>query len=140
MKKKELEEFKKLLLLERQSVIEHLAQLKGESAEELSQGLGDSIDIASAEITQTSIQKLGNREKKLLSKIDHALAKFEAGEYGKCENCGELIAAARLRARPVAQYCIDCKTEQEQNERRYGTGDDEEDVVWNVEDEPDQSV
>ncbi len=140
MKKKELDEFKKLLLLERQAVLEHLAQLKDESTEELSQGLGDSIDIASAEITQASIQKLGNREKKLLSKIDHALSKFESGEYGQCENCGEPITPARLRARPVAQFCIDCKTEQEQNERRYGTGEEEEDVVWNVEDEPDQSV
>lgn len=140
MKKKELEEFKKLLLLERQAVLEHLAQLRGESVEELSQSIGDSIDIASAEIAQASIQKLGNREKKLLSKIDHALMKFESGEYGKCEMCGEPISPARLRARPVAQFCIDCKTEQEQNERRYGTGDEEEDVVWTAEDEPDQSV
>ncbi len=139
MKKKELEEFKKLLLLERQSVLQHLAQLKGDSDNELAQGLGDSVDIASAEVTQAAIQKLGNREKKLLSKIDHALDKFESGNYGVCENCGEPISPARLRARPVAQFCIDCKTEQEQNERRYGPSEEEDDdMLWSGDDDSDQ--
>ena len=42
-------------------------------------------------------------------------------------HCGEKISPARLEARPVAQYCIDCKTELEENERRYSDseGDDE---------------
>lgn len=126
MRKRDQDKFKKLLLLERQSIHNHLSQLEGASTEEISQSGGDSVDIASLEITQASIQKLGNREKKLLKKIEHALQKFEEGEYGLCENCGEKISAARLEARPVAQYCIDCKTELEENERRYSDSDGEE--------------
>lgn len=141
MKKKELDEFKKLLILERQSVIQHLTQLKGDSDSELAQGIGDSVDLASAEVTQAALQKLGSREKKLLSKIDHALKKFEDGEFGICESCGEPIAPARLRARPVAQFCIDCKTEQEQNERRYGSGDEDEDeFAWSGDDDSEQGA
>lgn len=126
MRKRELEKFQKLLLMERQNILQHLSQLEGVSNDEISQGGGDSVDIASLEITQAAIQKLGNREKKLLKKIDHALKKFEDGEYGICEYCGEKITPARLEARPVAQYCIDCKTELEQNERRYSDADKEE--------------
>ncbi|MBP9839101.1 MAG: TraR/DksA family transcriptional regulator [Proteobacteria bacterium] len=132
MKKKELDKFKNMLVLEKQSILQHLVELEGASETELSQSGGDSVDLASLEITQLSIQKLGNREKKLLDKIDHALAKFESGEFGVCERCGEDISPARLEARPVAQFCIDCKTELEQNERRYSEGEEDgEDEAWN---------
>ncbi|MCC6221445.1 MAG: TraR/DksA family transcriptional regulator [Deltaproteobacteria bacterium] len=119
MRKRDLDKFKKLLYAERQAIIQHLTDLQAASEGEISDTGGDSVDLASIEITQANIQKLGTREKKLLKKIDHALAKFETGEFGICEQCGEGIAPARLEARPVAQYCIDCKTELEQNERRY---------------------
>lgn len=132
LKKKELDKFKNLLVQEKQEILKHLVELEGASATEIAQGGGDSVDLAALEITQLSIQKLGNREKKLLDKIDHALAKFETGDFGVCERCSEDIAIARLEARPVAQFCIDCKTELEQNERRYSEGDEhaEDDDGW----------
>ncbi len=131
MRKRDLDKFRKLLLLERQSIVQHLSELKGASDTQLSQEGGDPVDLASVEITQASIQKLGNREKKLLSKIEYALEKIDSGEYGICERCGESISPARLEARPVTQYCIDCKTELEQNERRYSDQhDEEEEEVW----------
>lgn len=130
MKKKEIEKFKKLLLSERDGIVQHLLELEGASETQLSQGGGDSVDIASLEISQASIQKLGNREKKLLSKIDYALKKIDDGDYGICEKCGEDISPGRLEARPVTQYCIDCKTELESNERRYSDSEEEDDDSW----------
>ena len=138
MKKKDLEKFKKLLLLERQSIMGHLSDLEGSSVSELSQtNTSDPVDFASFEINQAEIQKLGNREKKLLNKITYALGKIDSGEYGTCENCGEQIAIARLEARPVAQFCIDCKTEMEQNERRYSDNHEEDEEDW-MEDDMDE--
>lgn len=130
MRKRELDKFKRLLLLERQNILKHLTELEGASETQLMQGGGDSVDLASLEITQAAIQKLGNREKKLLSKIEYSLEKIESGEYGTCERCGEKIAPARLEARPVAQYCIDCKTELESNERRYSDQEETEEESW----------
>ncbi|MCC6933631.1 MAG: TraR/DksA family transcriptional regulator [Deltaproteobacteria bacterium] len=140
MRKRELDKFKKLLVLEQQKILQHLSSLEGASESELSQtNTGDPVDLASVEINQASIQKLGNREKKLLSKIQYALEKIENGEYGTCESCGEQISAGRLEARPVAQYCIDCKTEMEQNERRYTDDDGKEDEDWPNDDYDDAS-
>ena len=130
MRKRELDKFRKLLLLERQGILQHLTELEGASETQLSQGGGDSVDLASLEITQAAIQKLGNREKNLLKKIEYSLEKIESGDYGTCERCGEKIAPARLEARPVAQFCIDCKTELESNERRYSDQDDAEEEGW----------
>jgi DnaK suppressor protein len=63
---------------------------------------------------------LREREQGLLSKIDAALDKIEEGVYGQCTNCGEDIGVKRLKARPVAELCIECKSEQEKIERRTG--------------------
>jgi DnaK suppressor protein len=130
MNKKQLEKFKKLLVSEKETVLRHIHDLKGSSEQQLEIGPGDEVDIASTEITQASIQKLGIREQKHLSKIDYALDKIEKGEYGVCEMCGEDISAARLEARPIALYCIDCKTQQELKERQFIDEEEREEEVW----------
>ena len=132
MNKKQLEKFKKLLLTEKEGVLRHLDQLKGSSEQHLEIGPGDEVDIASTEITQASIHKLGVREQKHLSKIDYALRKIEEGEYGTCESCGEEIAPARLEARPIALFCIDCKTQQELRERQYVDEEERDEEVWDA--------
>ena len=133
MNKKLQEKFKKLLLKEKDSVLEHLDNLKGSSVQNLDEvGPGDEVDIASTEIAQTALQKLGNREQKHLGKIDYALKKIESGDYGVCEECGEEIAPARLEARPITLFCIDCKTLQEQKERQYIDEDEREEDSWEV--------
>ena len=43
-----------------------------------------------------------------LAEIDAALARLDAGSYGRCARCGEPIPPARLAARPAAPTCIRC--------------------------------
>ncbi len=80
----------------------------------------DEMDAASSEVNMQFTGRLREREHGLLSKIDAALEKIDTGEYGECRSCGEDIGVKRLRARPVAELCIDCKAEQEKLERRTG--------------------
>ena len=127
MKKKDLDTLKKLLEEEKQKLLRHLEDLTDSSEEGLQDSSGDEVDIASMEISQANLAKIGKRETYLLKKIDLALKKIEDGTYGECEECGEDIAVPRLMARPVAQLCIDCKTEQESLERRFNKRDSEED-------------
>jgi len=42
--------------------------------------------------------------------LRHALAKFDDGSYGLCEECGNDIGYSRLQARPEARLCIACQT------------------------------
>ena len=120
MKKRDLERFKKLLLEQRE-------QLQGNAKRTLSGDIHvdpddfpDEIDTASSEINLQFTGRLREREQGLLGKIDAALAKIEVGEYGECITCGEDIGVKRLKARPVAELCIDCKSDQEKLERRTG--------------------
>ena len=77
----------------------------------------DSLDIAVSESNRELSLRFANRERKLLGKIRSAIKRIYEGEYGACISCGVRIGYKRLRARPVATMCIDCKTEQEQLER-----------------------
>jgi len=45
-----------------------------------------------------------------LQMLRHALAKFDDGSYGLCEECGGDIGVSRLQARPEARLCISCQT------------------------------
>ncbi|MCX8087411.1 MAG: RNA polymerase-binding protein DksA [Rhodocyclaceae bacterium] len=59
-----------------------------------------------------------DRERKLIKKIDEALARIENGEYGYCDACGVEIGLKRLEARPTATLCIDCKEIEERREKQ----------------------
>lgn len=127
MKKKDLDRFKAILVEEKAKILKHLEDLSQTSEVDMETSMtGDSADIASVEMNQASNYKIGKRETTLLKKIDKALGKIEEKTYGQCESCGEDIAVARLEARPVAELCIDCKTEQESEERRYHSGEEEQ--------------
>jgi DnaK suppressor protein len=54
-----------------------------------------------------------DRERKLLKKINSALARIESGEFGYCLETGEPIGVARLLARPTAEYSIEAQERHE---------------------------
>jgi DnaK suppressor protein len=78
----------------------------------------DPTDRASMESDRSFTLRIRDRERKLIAKIEDALRRLEDGSYGVCEECGEKIGAARLKARPVTTLCIDCKSVQEVAERK----------------------
>jgi len=80
----------------------------------------DPADRASAESDRAFILRLRDRDRKLIQKIDQALDRIEEGSFGICEDCGEDISIARLKARPVTTLCIKCKSKQEQAEALQG--------------------
>ncbi len=136
MKKKDLQIFEKSLLEEKRKILRHLEELSQESSgQEINLTAGDPADMASIEINQAALQKIGKRESFLLKKIEKALGKINDQTYGECESCGEEIGIPRLKARPVAELCIDCKTIQENQERRYSNGEKAEDDDNFAEDE-----
>jgi DnaK suppressor protein len=48
--------------------------------------------------------------RKHLDDLDNALERIDAGDYGRCERCGQPIAPERLLARPATRTCISCAT------------------------------
>jgi RNA polymerase-binding transcription factor len=65
-----------------------------------------------------------DRERKLLRKIDSALARIDEGSYGFCDETGEEIGLKRLEARPVATLCVEAQERREMAERQFRDRDD----------------
>ena len=63
---------------------------------------------------------LCSRNNTVIRKIEQALQDIEAGEYGICDRCNEKIPIKRLKARPMARYCIGCKTQLENEQMLTG--------------------
>lgn len=80
--------------------------------------LPDEIDHASRQLDRNLELRIRERERNLIAKMEEALLRIDNGTYGICDGCGEDISEKRLIARPVTTFCIDCKTKQEQAEKR----------------------
>jgi DnaK suppressor protein len=117
MNKRQVEKFGQLLLEQKRRIIEQASKALGGEIHLDPDDIPDELDLASSESAVAFTGRLREREATLLVKIDRALEKIREGTFGTCENCGENIGLKRLEARPVAALCIECKTEQERNER-----------------------
>lgn len=83
----------------------------------------DSHDVRDAEeqsvddFVQEVDLALMQMKSETLKKIDQAILRLESGSYGRCQECDQEIAAARLRALPFALLCRDCQEESESRSR-----------------------
>jgi DnaK suppressor protein len=77
----------------------------------------DLADRASSETDRAIELRSRDRQRKLISKIDAALARIDDGTYGYCEETGEPISIKRLDARPIATLSIEAQERHERNER-----------------------
>ncbi|MEJ2699744.1 MAG: RNA polymerase-binding protein DksA [Desulfuromonadales bacterium] len=116
MEQEKLEEFRKIL----QGQLDELLREAGKTVSEMTDektNFPDPTDRASLESDRNFELRIRDRERKLIMKIREALERIDNGEFGMCESCEEEIGEARLRARPVTTLCIECKTEQERQEK-----------------------
>lgn len=114
-KEKKTLKIKKDLLAQREALLkeaeEALNNLPGEG------NFPDMGDQATAETDRNFMLRLRDRERLLLKKIDEAIERIDNGTYGICEICGNKIDIKRLEARPVTTLCIECKVNQEKEEK-----------------------
>ncbi|UCF92119.1 MAG: RNA polymerase-binding protein DksA [Desulfobacterales bacterium] len=119
MEDKDLEFFKNLLKQWLEELLDH-AEDTVEGLLESQQNLADPLDRASFESDTVTALRIRDRESMLIKKIKKSLQDIENGDYGVCEDCGQDISIARLKARPVTSYCIRCKTRRENLEKLTG--------------------
>jgi DnaK suppressor protein len=79
----------------------------------------DLADRATSETDRALELRARDRQRKLIAKIDAALARIEDGTYGYCEETGEPIGLKRLDARPIATLSVEAQERHERRERVY---------------------
>lgn len=82
--------------------------------------VSDPADRATVEEEHTLELRARDRERKLLKKIEQAIDRIDAGEYGYCDETGEPIGVPRLLARPTATLTIEAQERRERLQKLYG--------------------
>jgi DnaK suppressor protein len=84
-----------------------------------SENHADITDRATSETDRALELRARDRQRKLISKINAALARVEDGSYGYCEETGEPIGLRRLEARPIATLSLEAQERHERRERVF---------------------
>jgi len=106
-----------------------LQQMEGEllqNADETTEHLRESVivpdpaDRATIEEEHALELRTRDRERKLLKKVQQALARIESGDYGYCEETGDPIGIPRLLARPTATLSLEAQQRRELKQKMFG--------------------
>ncbi|MCV0438229.1 MAG: RNA polymerase-binding protein DksA [Hydrogenophaga sp.] len=95
----------------------------GETTEHLREDtvvVPDPADRATIEEEHALELRTRDRERKLLKKIEQAIARIDAGDYGYCEETGEPIGVGRLMARPTASLSLEAQQRRELKQKMFG--------------------
>jgi len=118
MNERQREYFRAKLLDWREDILKEAKETLQHLQEE-NQNHPDLADRASSETDRAIELRARDRQRKLISKIDEALARIDEGTYGYCEETGEPISLRRLEARPIATLSVEAQERHERRERVY---------------------
>ncbi len=108
----DLQEFKLHLLEQKSAILNKTNEFLNEQSLEKNH-IPDESELISSDLSNNVSIHLHERDRLTLLEIEKTLAKVSTGTYGLCESCDCDIEAKRLKARPLASLCIECKEEQE---------------------------
>ncbi|UCC96875.1 MAG: TraR/DksA C4-type zinc finger protein [Phycisphaerales bacterium] len=110
----EVRKFEAMLLAKRDEILGNVTSMESEALRRERSDLSNlpihMADLGTDNYEIENIIGLMSSERKMLSDIDEALSRIEAGTYGTCEGNGEPTPKARLNAIPWARYCLACTT------------------------------
>ena len=110
------EEFREMLLKERDSLAKQIRSLSSASLTSNRQAGEELADVGSDDFIRETELHLMSEEGRRLALINVAIESLDGGNYGTCVDCAKPISMGRLKAKPYARLCIDCKTLREQND------------------------
>ena len=118
MNERQRDYFRMRLLAWREDILKEAKETLVHLQEE-NQNHPDLADRASSETDRAIELRARDRQRKLIAKIDEALARIDDGSYGYCEETGEPISLRRLEARPIATLSVEAQERHERRERIY---------------------
>lgn len=100
---------KKRLLAKRDELVQDLAKNRQVSEETIDESAQDMADRATSAYTKEFAYSLSESDRKILLLIEEALSRLDAGSYGTCVHCSQVVQEKRIEAVPWARHCLDCQ-------------------------------
>ena len=113
--KKQIEELKEILLDRKIEIKSNIDDSIDNISKLNNCDCKDDLDFAEASSDSFTSGIIVQQQQQEIKEIGEALKSIENGTYGICEMCDESIAIGRLKAKPFAKYCTDCREIHENN-------------------------
>lgn len=112
--KTQIDELKAILLERKENILSHVNSSRENIDQLKEQDINDDLDYAEL-VSDSFIEgMITNHQLDELKQIEEALKKITLGTYGICDMCGINIPLGRLKAKPFAKFCTECRTVYEQ--------------------------
>ena len=101
--------------------LDELLKSSESTSQDIPESEGEPLDFTDQASVESELDlniHIKEREGRLIAKIREALERIEDGSFGICEECGGKISDKRLKARPITTLCINCKRQQEAEEKQ----------------------
>ena len=109
MQESELNYFKEILESRKEQISKNITGVNNELEQLNTLELNDEGDHAAINNNSMIESAIVQQQKQELREINVTLAKIASGDYGICEMCEDDIGFQRLKVKPHAIYCIDCR-------------------------------
>jgi DnaK suppressor protein len=112
--KTQIDELRAILLERKENILSHVNSSRENIDQLKEQDINDDLDYAEL-VSDSFIEgMITNHQLDELKQIEEALKKITLGTYGICDMCGINIPLGRLKAKPFAKFCTECRTVYEQ--------------------------
>ena len=108
--KQQIDELKVILLERKETILSNINNSRTNIDQLKEQEINDELDYAELVSDSFTEGMIANHQLDELRQIEESLKKIDAGTYGICDMCGVVIPLGRLKAKPFAKYCTECRT------------------------------
>ena len=108
--KSQIDELKIILLARKDSILANINSSRANIDELKGQEINGDLDYAELVSDSFTEGMIANHQLEELKQIEESLLKISKGTYGICDMCGVVIPLGRLKAKPFAKFCTECRT------------------------------
>jgi DnaK suppressor protein len=116
MKKADIARFKEVLEGLQAELQARIRKTQADTTETEDSDAPDLGDRALKTMNRDLLNSVTMGERDMLRRMEDALKRIDAGEYGQCTHCGSAVQSGRLEAIPWAKHCVDCQELQDRGE------------------------
>ena len=108
--KQQIDELRIILLERKENILSNINNSRANIDQLKEQEINDELDYAELVSDSFTEGMIANHQIDELKQIEESLRKIELGTYGICDMCGVIIPLGRLKAKPFAKFCTECRT------------------------------
>ena len=108
--KSQIDELKVILLERRDNILSNINNSRLNIDQLKDQDIKDDLDYAELVCDSFTEGMIAYHQLEEYKQIEEALVKISKGTYGICDMCSIVIPLGRLKAKPFAKFCTECRT------------------------------